>query len=191
MKDVQPAELLESCRKPYFLYVGTRSKYKNFQVLLDAFARSTWLKRNARVVCFGGSGPYLQPELDFMAQHGLMDNFSYLSGDDSVLKELYLHAQALVYTSRYEGFGLPPLEAMECGCPVVCCPTSSLPEVVGDAAVLFAPDSPEELAAVLQQVAEDQSQRAVLIAKGRAQAAQFSWERAAEQTLAGYRSLIA
>lgn len=176
---------------PYFLYVGTRSKYKNFQVLLEAFARSEWLKRHARLVCFGGSGPYLPAELDFMTQHGLRGNFHYLSGDDALLKALYQNAQALVYTSRYEGFGLPPLEAMECGCPVACCPTSSLPEVVGDAAALFDPDAPDELAAVLRTLAEDQSQREALIARGRIQAARFSWDRTAEQTLAAYRSLVA
>lgn len=192
IREVAPVPLPEVCQNtPYFLYVGTRSKYKNFDILMRTFATSEWLRSNFRVVCFGGTSDYLEPELAFFRDHGLRDRFIYLSGNDSLLKVLYEGAVALVYTSRYEGFGLPPLEAMQCGCPVICCPTSSLPEVVGDAALFFDPDSPEQLAQCMRKVAEDNGTREMLIRKGSYRAKCFSWEKTADATLEGYRAICA
>lgn len=175
--------------RPYFLYVGTRSKYKNFDVLLRAFAASQELRRDFTVVCFGGSGDYLEPEVKFMEANGMRGCFSYVAGDDQVLKGLYRRALALVYTSRYEGFGLPPLEAMQCGCPVVCCPTSSLPEVVGHAALSFAPDDESALVAAMLKVVSDYSARVRLIREGYLRARRFSWSNTVAETLALYREV--
>jgi len=182
-----PAELRS---QPYLLYVGTRSKYKNFAVLQEAFARSDRLRRELKVVCFGGTSGFLEPELEFFARHGMADRFVHIPGDDSLLKVLYQHALGLVYTSRYEGFGIPPLEAMEIGCPVVCCPVSSIPEVVGDAALFFDPDEPDELVQRLDQLVDDEMVRSHLIARGRLRAQGFSWDTMVEQTLAGYRVVL-
>lgn len=181
-----PSEFLSV---PYFLYVGTRSKYKNFDVLLRAFAGAPELPRNFAVVCFGGTNDYLEGEVKLMQAHGMRGRFHYIQGDDRLLKGLYRHALALVYTSRYEGFGLPPLESMECGCPVVCCPTSSLPEVVGDAALLFDPDDPAGLAATLLRLAGDKELRARLIAAGSERTRLFSWRSTVESTLGIYKEL--
>jgi glycosyltransferase involved in cell wall biosynthesis len=191
MPDVDAAALPEARRqRPYFLYVGTRSKYKNFDVLMRAFAVSPWLRENFQVVCFGGTGDFLEHELKFFSENGMAGNFVYMSGDDSLLKALYTGATALVYTSRYEGFGLPLLEAMGCACPVVCCNTSSIPEVAGEAASFFDPDSPEELSSRMREVAEDDVKRAGMTGAGLERAKLFSWKRAAEETLAGYRSIL-
>jgi glycosyltransferase involved in cell wall biosynthesis len=179
-----PPEIRE---RAYFLYVGTRSKYKNFDVLLKAFADCPELRERFSVVCFGGTGDFLEPELDFMEDHGVRDRFFFVHGDDSLLKGFYRHAQALVYTSRYEGFGLPPLEAMESECPVVCCPTSSLPEVVGDAATFFDPDEPAELAEALLRVVSDSQLRTRMVTAGRASL--FSWQRTVADTLAVYQDV--
>lgn len=175
--------------KPYFLYVGTRSKYKNFEVLMRAFAENEWLARSFNVVCFGGTSPYLPHEMRFFSEHKLLDCFRYVSGGDGMLRSLYENAVALVYTSRYEGFGLPPLEAIQCGCPVICSPTSSLPEVVGEAALFFDVDAPEQLADCMRRVAEETELRERLVQKGYARAALFSWERTAQATLDGYRAV--
>lgn len=191
MKEITPMPAPNSVlKRPYFLYVGTRSKYKNFEILMKAFASDEWLKSNFQVVCFGGTGGFLEPELKFFEQHNMTDKFIYLSGNDGLLKTLYMNAQALVYTSRYEGFGLPPLEAMECKCPVICCQTSSIPEVVGDAAVFFNPDSPEELAQCLHTVIENTTKRSEIIKKGENRGQLFSWKKAAKETLDGYRSIL-
>jgi glycosyltransferase involved in cell wall biosynthesis len=181
-----PSEFRE---RPYFLYVGTRSKYKNFEVLLRAFADCPELRAGFSVVCFGGTGGFLDPEVRFMDAHGLRDRFLFVQGDDRMLKGFYRHAEALVYTSRYEGFGLPPLEAMESGCPVVCCPTSSLPEVVGDAAAFFDPDEPADLAAVLLRVTSDSELRTRMVEAGRARAGLFSWQQTVADTLAVYQDV--
>ncbi len=176
-------------QKPFFLYVGTRSKYKNFEILMRAFALSERLKSDFQVVCFGGSAPFLSPELVFMKENGILDNFIYLNGSDALLKGLYGKAKALVYTSRYEGFGLPLLEAMECGCPVVCCRVSSIPEVTGPAALFFDPDSPEELASCMQKIVQDSSLRNTMIGQGLDRAKEFSWEKTASAVWNGYQEL--
>lgn len=191
IKDVVAEKLPASCEsKPYFLYVGTRSKYKNFEILIKAFAVDAWLKSNFNVVCFGGSGDFTEPELRAINEGNLRENFVYVRGGDSLLKALYQNAQALVYTSRYEGFGLPPLEAMVCGSPVICCPTSSLPEVVGEAARFFEADSVDDLVEAMKSVVEDTQLRQVLVAKGSDRASGFSWERCAELTLQAYQDLV-
>lgn len=191
IKDFPLAELPEPCRsKPYFLYVGTRSKYKNFELVMQALATEPQLSNNFNLVCFGGSSDFLEPEIEFMEKHHIRENFIYLRGDDSLLKTLYTNALALLYPSRYEGFGLPPLEAMECQCPVICCSTSSLPEVVGDAAIFINSDSAEDLATAMQKVVGDLEYRAAALAKGRQQASLFTWEKSARQTLDGYRSVM-
>jgi glycosyltransferase involved in cell wall biosynthesis len=103
---------------------------------------------------------------------------------------LYAGATVFVFPSLYEGFGLPPLEAMACGAPVICSNASSLPEVVGDAALMFDPRDVDALAANLTHVVNEPALRDELRAKSLARAAQFSWERTARETLAVYRSLI-
>ena len=141
------------------------------------------------MVCFGGSAPFLSPELVFMKENGILDNFIYLNGSDALLKGLYGKAKALVYTSRYEGFGLPLLEAMECGCPVVCCRASSIPEVTGPAALFFDPDSPEDLASCMQKIVQDSSLRNTMIGQGIDRAKEFSWGKTASAVWNGYREL--
>jgi len=175
--------------QPFVLYVGPRTKYKNFGVLVEAYGRSAWLRRAVQVVCIGG-GPFLEPELATMREHGLSDRFRQLDGDDRLLKSLYQRAAALAWTSRYEGFGIPPLEAMQVGCPVVCAPTSSMPEVVGDAALFFDPDQPDDLAEQLSRIVGDTALRASLIQRGRQRADRFSWDGMAAATLEGYRRLV-
>lgn len=175
--------------RPFLLYVGPRTRYKNFAVLLEAYARSDWLRRELQVICLGG-GPFQAPELEFLREHNLEACFRQVTGDDRVLKALYQRAVALAWTSRYEGFGIPPLEAMQAGCPVVCAPTSSMPEVVGDAALFFDPDQPDELVEQISRVAGDSALRASLIERGHTRAGLFSWDQMVDATLEGYRRLV-
>ena len=174
---------------PYFLYVGQRGDYKNFASLLRAWATASDLVRDVRLVCFGG-GPFTTDELALATSLGLDDRrLLQTGGSDAALAAAYRHAVALVYPSLYEGFGLPPLEAMSAGCPVLCSDTSSLPEVVGDAAITFAPRDIEAIRAAMRHVAYSADVRHDLVQRGHARRRQFSWQRCASETLAVYRRL--
>lgn len=176
---------------PYVLYVGGRHGYKNFDGLLRAFAASAWLKANFRLVCFGG-GAFSPAEAGLMTRLGLpATQLVSVSGNDDRLAALYKGAAAFVYPSKYEGFGIPPLEAMSLDCPVICSNTSSIPEVVGDAGEYFDPYDPDSIRAALERVLQSSARRAELVASGRERCKRFSWQRCAQETLAVYRRLVA
>lgn len=176
--------------QPYLLYVGNRGGYKNFLRLVEAYATSPLLKTGYRLICFGG-GAFRQDERETMAKLGLYgDQVLQLAGDDQVLGRLYEQASAFVYPSLYEGFGIPPLEAMAHDCPVVCSNTSSIPEVVADAGEYFSPDDVESMRAAIERVVESGSRREALVANGRARLKHFSWDRCATETLDVYGRLI-
>jgi Glycosyltransferase len=113
---------------------------------------------------------------------------SYLS--DELVALFYSQADVFVYPSHYEGFGLPVLEAMTLGAPVITSNTSSLPEVAGDAALLVDPNEPTQLAEAILKVISDCQLRRKLIHKGQERAKLYSWERTAQETLKAYRSLL-
>ncbi len=177
-------------KKPYLLYVGCRKRYKNFEGFLRAYAGSQWMHENFDVVCFGG-GAFSSNEKKLFDDLKLADNqVIQINGSDSELANFYCSAALFVYPSLYEGFGIPPLEAMSLGCPVACSNNSSIPEVVGDAAEYFDPKDTESMRIAMERVLNSTARRAELINYGQVRCAQFSWERCAEETLAVYRSLM-
>lgn len=171
--------------RPYLLYVGARGGYKNFDALLSAYAASSRLTQTFDLVCFGG-GPATEAEQQRIAAFGLNDRVRFVSGGDEDLRVYYDEARLLAYPSLYEGFGLPVLEAMQAGCPVMCSPSSSLPEVAGSAAVYITDSFAEQLG----QLAFDDTALADLSAAGHLQARKFSWARCATETTAIYRTLL-
>lgn len=174
---------------PYILYVGERGGYKNFVGFLKAYSSSQKLKDNFSVVCFGG-GKLAQSDYDLATTLGIPgEKLKYVSGDDSALIEYYRGAAVFVYPSLYEGFGIPILEAMSLGCPVVCSNTSSLAEVAGNAAAFFDPQNPESIALALEKVLFSEAESYNLVQLGLLRAKEFSWEKCAEETLKVYRSL--
>lgn len=177
--------------RPYFLYVGVRNDVKNFSRLAEALASSPVLRSQFRIVCIGG-GPITAVERARHESMGLSDGdvVHLAANSDASLAALYIGATVFVYPSLYEGFGIPVLEAMSLGCPVVCSDSSSLPEVAGDAAEYFNPDSTEELRRALESVAGSPAKQQQLASRGRSRAAQFSWERCARETLDVYRSVV-
>ena len=175
---------------PYLFYVGSRGGYKNFESLLRAFAASPYLKDNFSIICFGG-GEFRKEEINLIRECKLSGTqVRQVSGGDDILAQLYQNAVAFVYPSLYEGFGIPPLEAMSLGCPVICSNTSSIPEVVGDAGEYFDPKEPESIRASIEFVLGSPGRRDELVMKGRVRCAMFNWARCANETLAIYRSLI-
>lgn len=176
--------------EPYVLYVGNRGGYKNFTSLFLAYVRKVRLRQNFRLVCFGG-GSFSRDERSMIAASGLEDAaIIQLGGNDELLANLYTHAAALVYPSLYEGFGLPPLEAMAHGCPTVCSNTSSLPEVVGAAAELFDPCDVEAIAHAIERVVFSDSRTTALREAGRKRAAMFSWKACAQKTREIYEGIV-
>ena len=171
--------------EPFILYVGHRGGYKNFDRLLAAYAASSQVSGAVQLVCFGG-GALSSAERARICELGLEGRVHCLSGDDSRLGEAYSLAEALVYPSLYEGFGLPPLEAMAHDCPVVCSDTSSLPEVVGDAGEYFAPMDIDSIRAALERVVGSAERRNELVVSGRRRLEHFSWQKCAQETLAVY-----
>jgi len=176
--------------EPYILYVGNRGGYKNFATFFLAYSRSPRISKYCRLVCFGG-GPFSDDERSMIDTSGLAgDSVLQLGGCDDVLANLYAHALALVYPSLYEGFGLPPLEAMAHGCPAICSNTSSLPEVVGDAAESFDPANVDAIAYAMERVLFSDARTASLREAGRKRAELFSWSACATKTRAIYEAII-
>lgn len=174
--------------QPYYLYVGSRVSYKNFDGLLAAFAKAVSVQPEI-VLCVVGS-PFNETEEKLIADLKLTERIEhYRYASDRHLAKLYRCSVAFVYPSLYEGFGIPPLEAMSCGTVVVASNCSSIPEVVGDAALLFNPKSTSDLADILLSLLDNPIERDRLIAKGYQRAQAFSWDKTVAQTIDVYRSV--
>jgi glycosyltransferase involved in cell wall biosynthesis len=182
-----PAERLLD--EAYLLYVGIRSGYKNFSRLLEAYAGSRALRENYRLVCFGG-GDFRHSEIQQIKNLKLStDKLIWMGGSDKVLMNLYRHATAFVFPSLYEGFGIPPLEAMAHDCPVVCSSGSSISEVVGNAGEYFSPRDSATIAHAIEKVVSSQSRLAELRELGRQRIKRFAWDQCARSTHDIYASL--
>jgi glycosyltransferase involved in cell wall biosynthesis len=166
---------------PYLLYVGSRKPHKNLPRLLEAYSRSG-VRRDARLLLTGNPDQHIAGEIDRLGLTGDVI-FADLQADGD-LSEVYRGALALVFPSLYEGFGLPPLEAMACGIPVLTSNLCSLPEVVGDAGVLVDPLNVEAIADGIRRLVRDSDLRADLRTKGLLRAKEFSWDKTACKTRA-------
>jgi len=176
----------------FVLFVGTLEPRKNLVTLLRAYAQ---FKRQGgadhKLVLAGGKGWLYEPIFGAVESLGLQADVlfpGYVPDDE--LPMWYNAADVFVYPSLYEGFGLPPLEAMACGRPVIVADTSSLPEVVGDAAIRVSPQAVDEWAAALIRLCQDEDLRVDLARRGIEQAKGFSWGRMARETAKLYRDVL-
>lgn len=177
-------------RQPFFLAVGNLQPRKNLDVVVRALALLRHDFPEASLLIVGSPGPRSDELRTLVRTLGLDDvvGFAgYLS--DEELRERYGQCIAHVHPALYEGFGLTPLEAMAQGAPVIAAGDSSIPEVVGDAALLAPPGDSEAWAAIMRRVLSDGALREDLSRRGKARAAGFTWERAARETLAVYREV--
>ncbi len=194
----QEATRQEVCRKfglppTYVLFVGTIEPRKNVNGLLHAFRYllDKYGLRDVGLAIAGGKG-WLYEETLATIETLHLQKQTFLLGrvSDEDLHKLYVGARCHVHAAHYEGFGLPPLEAMACGTPTIVSNVSSLPEVVGDAALLVHPKNWEEIAVALHRLLTDDDLHAELRAKGLQRARCFSWEIAARKTLEVYRQAL-
>ncbi|MFC1932145.1 glycosyltransferase family 4 protein [Chloroflexota bacterium] len=172
--------------KPYVLYVGSERPRKNLNRLFEAFAMLEKEFPDLKLLKVGPVGrydKYRQNSERKLTNLGITRDVTfvdYVSEPD--LACYYCSAMLLAYPSLYEGFGLPPVEAMACGCPVVASNTSSLPEVIGEAGIMVDPYDTDSLAQAMRRVLTDEKLRNDMIKKGLEQSKKFTWERAAEHT---------
>jgi glycosyltransferase involved in cell wall biosynthesis len=174
----------------FLLYVGSRGGYKNFDVLLYALANSSILKRDLIVVAFGG-GPFSNNEIALINSLNLTAHVFNFQGNDSLLHSLYRRATAMVFTSVYEGFGMPLLEAMQAGCPVISSNSSVMPEVAGNAAEYFEPLDYESLIFAISNVVHSSHKSKIMKELGYIRSADFTWENCALKTKEVYTALLA
>lgn len=181
--------LEKTTKKKYILFVGNRKPaYKNFKSAISGFAQSELPGLGYYMICTGS--PLTESEQNLIKKIGLQSKIivvDYATKEE--LNYLYKQAFALVYPSIYEGFGLPPLEAMSCGCPVIASNTSSLPEVVGDSGILIDTQNYNSISISLNKLLDDQV-REYYINKGLSRSQLFSWDRAATEHIKIYKSLL-
>ena len=174
----------------YILYVGSLEPRKNISTLIEAYQelRTTHPQLKTKLILIGGESP-LFADVRLKIKHYSEDVIFKGFVDDDMLREYYRQANVVAYPSLYEGFGLPPLEAMASGAPVVTSITSSLPEVVGNAALLVSPYDYQQLADALAQVLENEDLRRTLRQKGLEQVKKFNWVRVARNVITVYHEI--
>ena len=176
--------------RPYILFVGSRAGYKNFNGLLNAFQEV--IAQNPDVQLRAVGSKFSDREQSQLKKLGLADHvIAHGLVSDRRLASLYRNSKLLVYPSLYEGFGLPLLEAMSCGTPVLAANTSCIPEVVQDAAVLFDPYATDDLIEAICYLLNNASVCQQLVKDGYERCQQFSWAEAADRTVSAYQTALA
>ena len=173
--------------KKYLLFVGSRSQYKNFYFFINSITSLLEADSALHVVCAGS--PFNRNEKTFFEHLGLAGRMHAYSVSDSELGVLYTQAQAFVFPSLYEGFGLPVLEAFAAKCPVVCSSSGSLPEVGERAALYFQPKDGASIRTAIRKVMSEDETRMELIERGTERLASLSWDRTAHLTGAVYQEV--
>lgn len=192
--DILNSDILKkySIKKPYFLYVGEKRPHKNLQGLIEAFAifKEKYDSRNSSLVLTGKKYSTYHEYITTAENLGIRKSLIFTGFiPEKYLKTIYSEAEILLLISFYEGFGIPILEAMECGIPVITSNISSMPEVAGEAALLVDPNNIQEIVEKMNNIVNSKTLRKQLIERGFKRVKQFSWETTARQTLEIYNEI--
>ncbi|HMT75989.1 MAG TPA: glycosyltransferase family 1 protein [Chitinophagaceae bacterium] len=184
-----PDAAMEKLPQRYILFVGSRQGYKNYAAFVREVA-PVMLEQDISLVAAGG-GPMSAAEKGLLQELSIADKvtaFAHVS--DGLLAQLYKRAAVFVFPSLYEGFGLPVLEAMQCGCPALLSNNSSLPEVGGEAAEYFDPQVPGSLYSTIIKLLQDEEKRRQMIVAGATQVTKFNWENTAKGHTEVYKKML-
>jgi len=167
----------------FFLAVGTIEPRKNYEALIQALAMIHKEYPNYHVLIAGKQGWNAMESIEELINENYLQKYVHFLGyvTNKTLNKLYNLAEALVFPSYYEGFGIPPLEAMQAGCPVISSHSSSMPEVMGDAAIYCSPDSPADFAKAMVDLIKNPETRVDLVNRGRIRSKSFSWNSSAQK----------
>jgi len=177
---------IEDNIKPYILYVGDRKRYKNFENFIKAISKRKILIDNFKVVCFGGEEFSKKEKELFLKLNIQNEKIIRIVGNDSMLLSLYRNAKAFIFPSKYEGLGLPPLEAMKQGCPVISSNHEAIVEAVGNAAELFDPNDIDDISEKIESVLFSNEKTKKLIEEGFERVKNFTWSKCALNTIKEY-----
>lgn len=175
-------------KSKYILYVGNRTIYKNFYFMVSSIVDILKENVDLNLLCFGQD--FSKKEIKFLENLGVQDKVKVIGKNDQDLINLYSNALAFIMPSYYEGFGIPILEAMSCGCPVIASNQSSIPEVAADSAFYFDAKDAKSIKYAVDKVISDEELRKNLAAKGYERNELFSWNKTANKTLQIYNSLL-
>lgn len=181
----------KNVRKPFIFHVGSPFPHKNIERLVEAFTKLKETYPDLNLVLAGKREYYFEKLEELVSTYSTKNSVIFPGRvSDAELKWLFAHAEAYVLPSLSEGFGLPGVEAMLHGCPLVSSNATCLPEVYGSAALYFDPKNVNDMAGAITEVLDDEKLRAKLIEKGRAQAAKYSWSKMTEETLEVYKTVL-
>ena len=187
--DTNDVNTLGVLPEKYVLFIGKRGLYKQFDTLLKAMLPIFEQDNDIKILCAGG-GKLSATEQQQLNDLKLQDRIVQYNFNDNELFSIYQKAALFVFPSEYEGFGIPALESMVCGCPVILSNTSSLPEIAEDAALYFEPNDVNGLTIAIKEILYNASVRESLIAKGYKQAKKFSWKKMTEEYLETAREIL-
>jgi glycosyltransferase involved in cell wall biosynthesis len=177
--------------RPYLIFVGSINKRKNVPALIQAFDQARTRTKSDALFAIAGrvgfGGDSIRETIALCAKPEAIRLLGYVPDED--IAPLYSGAYGLLFATRYEGFGIPAIEAFSCGCPVIGATVGSLPEIVGDAGLLADPTSAESIAAQIEKLLTDETLRRALAERGLVRAKMFSWDKAAQECLDIYKEL--
>ena len=181
-------KIISSKKKNFILFVGHREGYKNFDNLIRAYSKSKYLKNKYKLIVFGLNN-FNEYEKNLFKKYNVTENIIYKNGNDNYLNALYSQATVFVFPSYHEGFGLPILEAMRCGCPITCSNIEVFKEISNNSCVYFDPKNTLSIKRSIEKIVKSKKLQKKLIKKGYSNIKKFTWEKCAKETIKVYDKL--